>query len=275
MAGFAGRCIASRSPANGPSDMTQLAKWSAPTTERDARIELAAAYRMVHDFGWTDLGATHLSAAVPGEDAYLMLQSGLLFDEVTASNLVKIGHDGEVRHAGVPAAGPGEIEVNPAGVTIHTALHAARPDIGSVMHTHTVAGMAVSTHPEGMLPLSQHSLRFWGCHGTHDYEGIALDDEEGPRLAADLGAGELLLLRNHGLLTVGPDVPSALSALYYAEVSCRVQVAALSSTREPVLPSDEACTTAREQYEAGLGYMYRDWMALLRTVEATHPDFCS
>ena len=256
--------------------MTKLAKWSAPTTERDARVELAAAYRMVHDFGWTDLGATHLSAAVPGEDAYLMLQSGLMFHEVTASNLVKIGDDGEVRDDG--GAGS-DVEVNPAGVTIHTALHAARPDIGSVMHTHTVAGMAVSTHPDGVLPLTQHSLRFWGCHGSHDYEGIALDDAEGPRLAADLGDGELLLLRNHGLLTVGPDVPSALSALYYAEVSCQVQVAALasasSSGTQPVLPSDEACRTAREQYEASLGYMYRDWMALLRTVESAHPDFCS
>lgn len=256
--------------------MTNLKQWSAPTTERDARIELAAAYRMVHDLGWTDLGATHLSAAVPGEDAYLMLQSGLMFHEVTASNLIKIGDDGEIRSAGGSVTGTaGEIEVNPAGITIHTALHTARPDIGSVMHTHTVAGMAVSAHPEGVLPLSQHSLRFWGCHGTHDYEGIALDDAEGPRLAADLGAGELLLLRNHGLLTVGPDVPSALSALYYAEVSCQVQVAALSSTSQPVLPSDEACKTARQQYEASLGYMYRDWMALLRTVEAKHPDFCS
>ena len=253
--------------------MTKLAKWSAPTTERDARVELAAAYRIVHDLGWTDLGATHLSAAVPGEDAYLMLQSGLMFNEVTASNLVKIGDDGQIRSAGSSAQG--DIEVNPAGVTIHTALHAARPDIGSVMHTHTVAGMAVSTHPNGVLPLSQHSLRFWGCHGTHDYEGIALDDAEGPRLAADLGAGELLLLRNHGLLTVGPDVPSALSALYYAEVSCQVQVAAMSSTDEPVLPSDEACKTARLQYEASLGYVYRDWMALLRTVEARHLDFAN
>ena len=251
--------------------MTRLSKWSAPTTERDARVELAAAYRMVHDLGWTDLGATHLSAAVPGEDAYLMLQSGLMFHEVTATNLVKIGDDGEIQ-------GPSDdIEVNPAGVTIHTALHAARPDIGSVMHTHTVAGMAVSTHPDGVLPLTQHSLRFWGCHGTHDYEGIALDDAEGPRLAADLGDGELLLLRNHGLLTVGPDVPSALSALYYAEISCQAQVATLASAAAsqspPVMPSDEACRTAREQYESSLGYMYRDWMALLRTVEAGHPDF--
>lgn len=249
--------------------MVTMRPWTAPATERDARIELAAAYRMVHDLGWTDLGATHLSAAVPGEDAYLMLRSGLMFDEVTASNLVKIGDDGQVRST----QPEGAIEVNPAGVTIHSALHAARPDIASVMHTHTVAGMAVSTHPDGVLPLSQHALRFAGCHGTHAYEGIALDDAEGPRLAADLGDAELLLLRNHGLLTVGPDVPSALSALYYAEVSCQVQVAALSAGRDPVLPDDVAIKTAREQYDASRGYMYRDWMALLRTVERKHPDF--
>ncbi len=253
--------------------MTVLGQWTAPTTERAARIELAAAYRMVHDFGWTDLGATHLSGAVPGEDAYLMLQSGLMFHEVTASNLIKIGDDGEIRSSGdADATG---VEVNPAGVTIHTALHAARPDIGSVMHTHTIAGMAVATHRDGLLPLSQHALRFAGCHGVHDYEGIALDDAEGPRLAADLGDAELLLLRNHGLLTVGPDVPSALSALYYAEISCQVQVAALSSTDKPVLASDEACAVARRQYAASVGYMYRDWMALLRTVERRHPDFAN
>lgn len=273
MAASVARCIAWPSRANGPTDMTTLSMWSAPTNERDARVELAAAYRMVHDLGWTDLGATHLSAAVPGEDAYLMLRSGLMFHEVTASNLVKIGDDGEIRDPGTNSTGDAVVEVNPAGVTIHTALHAARPDIGAVMHTHTVAGMAVSTHPDGVLPLTQHSLRFWGCHGTHDYEGIALDDTEGPRLAADLGDAELLLLRNHGLLTVGPDVPSALSALYYAEISCQAQVAALSMTATPVLPSADACETAAVQYRESLGYMYRDWMALMRTVEARHVDF--
>lgn len=241
--------------------------WAPPTTERDARIELAAAYRMVHDLGWTDLGATHLSAAVPGEDAYLMLAWGLMFDEVTASNLVKIGDDGVIRQA------PVGTRVNPAGVTIHSALHGARPDVGAVMHTHTAAGLAVSCHPGGVLPLSQHALRFWNQHGIHDYEGIALDGSEGPRLATDLGHAELLLLRNHGLLTVGPDLPSAFSALYYAEVSCQMQVATLSQGVEPVLPNEVACATAREQYEASKGYMYRDWLALMRSVERGHPDF--
>lgn len=246
-------------------------QWEPPTTERQARIELAIAYRMVHDLGWTDLGATHLSCAVPGEHAYLMLAWGLMFDEVTASNLVKISDDGSILDA------PAGTQVNPAGVTIHSALHAARPDIGAVMHTHTAAGLAVSCHPQGLLPLSQHALRYWAGgglpgHGTHDYEGIALDHAEGPRLAADLGDAELLLLRNHGLLTVGRDLPSAFSALYYAEVSCQMQVATLSQGIEPVLPDEQACLTAREQYDDSLGYMYRDWLAIKRTVERRHPD---
>jgi len=246
--------------------------WTPPNDERQARIELAAAYRMVHDLGWTDLGATHLSSSVPGEDAYLMLAWGLMFDEVTASNLVKIGDDGVIRNA------PEGTRVNPAGVTIHTALHAARPDIGAVMHTHTAAGLAVSCHPQGLLPLSQHALRYWAGgelpgHGIHEYEGIALDQAEGPRLAADLGSAELLLLRNHGLLTVGPDLPTAFSALYYAEISCQMQVATLSQGIEPVLPNEQACLTARRQYEQSKSYMYRDWLAIMRTVEQRHADF--
>lgn len=250
-----------------PSPSAANWNWQPPTTEHDARVELAAAYRMVHDLGWTDLGATHLSAAVPGEDAYLMLAWGLMFHEVTASNLVKVGDDGQIRD------GKADVRVNPAGVTIHSAVHAARPGIASVMHTHTAAGVAVSCHPDGLLPLSQHALRFWNNHGTHAYEGIALDDAEGPRLAADLGDNELLLLRNHGLLTAGSDVPSAFSALYYAERSCEMQVATLSQTSDPVMPSRRASKTARAQYEESTGYMYRDWLALVRSVELRHPDF--
>ena len=248
--------------------MTSGHQWSAPTTERAARIELAAAYRMVHELGWTDLGATHLSAAVPGEPgSWLMIEFGLFFDEVTASNLVKLDHEGTIL-----ASRPGAV-VNPAGVTIHAALHAARPDITSVMHTHTPAGLAVSCHPEGLLPLSQHALRFYDCHGAHDYEGVALDGNEGPRLAADLGDGELLLLRNHGLLAVGPSVPEAFSALYYAEVAAQMQVATLSSTADPVLPDPEVCAHTRKQYDASVGYCYRDWLGVLRQVGRNHPGF--
>ncbi len=242
--------------------------WTAPTSERDARVELAAAYRAVADFGWTDLGATHLSVAVPGEDdAYLVLREGLFFDEVTASNLVKVGVDGVIR-----AGEPGDT-VNPAAVTIHSALHDARPDVASVMHTHTPAGLALTNHPDGVLPLSQHAMRFWKCHGSHVYEGIALDDDEGPRLAADLADHELLLLQNHGLLTVGPDVPSAFSALYYAEITAQMQLASMSSSAESITIHSETGARTREQYDASRGYMYRDWLGVLRAVERKHPDF--
>lgn len=241
--------------------------WTRPETERDARVELAAAYRMAHDCGWTDLGATHFSLAVPGEDAYLMLELGLFFDEVTASNLVKVGVDGVVRDA------PDGALVNPAGVTIHSAIHARRPDVHAALHTHTAAGVAVSCHPDGMLPISQHSQRFYERHGIHSYEGVALDEDEGPRLAEDIADFELLLLRNHGLLAVGTSMPEAFSALYYAEKAAEIQVATLSSVREPVLPPHEVCAHTRKQFDAGRGYTYRDWMGVVRQVERNHPGF--
>lgn len=242
-----------------------LTRWTPPETERDARIELAAAYRMISDLGWTDLGATHLSTRVPGEpDAYLLLAFGLFFDEVTASNLVKVGTDGAVRES--------DAEVNPAGVTIHSALLDARPDLVSVMHTHTPSGIGVSCHPDGLLPLSQHAMRFFEHQGVHPYEGIALDDVEGPRLVTDLGEHELLILQNHGLLTVGPTVPQAFSALYYAEISAQIQIAALGGNREPVVPDPEVSRHSHAQY-AGIGYQFRDWMGVLRHVDRRHPGF--
>lgn len=238
--------------------------WTAPSNERDARVELAAAYRMVSDLGWTDLGATHLSARVPGEpEAYLLLRQGLFFDEVTASNLVKVGLDGRVHD---------DAQVNPAGVTIHTAILAARPDLASVMHTHTPAGIATTCHPDGLLPLCQHALRFYEHQGVHAYEGIALDELEGPRLVHDLADHELLLLQNHGLLTVGPTVPQAFSALYYAEMSAQIQVATLSGVDHPVLPSAEVSRHSHEQY-ASVGYQFRDWLGVVRQVERNHPGF--
>jgi ribulose-5-phosphate 4-epimerase/fuculose-1-phosphate aldolase len=243
-----------------------LKRWSMPATERDARVELAAAYRFAFDLGWTDLGATHFSMRVPGEpDAYLLLRECLFFNEVTASNLVKLGLDGSVRTDGVT--------VNPAGVTIHAALLAGKPELHSVMHTHTIAGVAVCSHPDGLLPLSQHALRFYDDVGRHDYEGVALDGEEGPRLIEHLADHELLLLDNHGLLTAGANVPMALSAMYYAEVACQMQVATLSATSNPVVPHVDTCTFTKKQHDDGHGYMYRDWMAILRQVERKHPAF--
>lgn len=238
--------------------------WTPPATERDARLELAIAYRAAALYGWTDLGATHFSCRVPGEpDAYLMLRSGSFFDEVTASDLIKVGMDGRVR-------GPGA--ANPAATTIHGALLNERVGLGSVMHTHTTAGVAVCCNPAGLLPLSQHALRFWGRQGRHRYEGVALEADEGPRLVADLADFELLLLENHGLLTVGPNVPAAFSALYYAETSCRMQVDTLASVQNPILVSDDVCARTAKQYEASDGYMYRDWLGIRRQVLREVPE---
>jgi len=240
-------------------------RWEAPTTEREARHELAAAYRIAADFGWTDLAGTHFSCSVPNEDAYLVLPWGQFFEEVTASNLVKVGFDGASRTPGV--------ELNAAGTTIHAGLYRTIPGINAILHTHTSAGVAASNHPNGLLPLSQHALRFYEAQGVHEYEGVALDDGEGPRLAADIGACELLLLRNHGLLTVGADLPSAVSALYYAEMSAQIQLATLSSVSEPVMPDHETCVFTQKQYAASTGYIYRDWLGLLRRVARNHPGY--
>lgn len=245
-------------------------QWTPPVTERDARVELAAAYRAAAMFGWTDLGSTHFSARVPGEpDAYLMLQRNYFFHEVTASNLVKIGFDGAVRSEGVAPD-----FINRAGVTIHGALQAGAPDVHAVLHTHTRQGLAVSCHPDGLLPLSQHAMRFFARQGIHRYEGIADDGAEGPRLVEHVADNELLVLQNHGLLTVGPSVPAAFSALYYAEVACQMQVDILASNPNgPVTPPVDVCESTAKQYEASTGYQYMDWLGVLRMVEQEHPDF--
>ena len=245
-----------------------LERWTAPTTEWEARVELAAAYRYAYELGWHDLGATHFSARVPGEpNAYLILAEGLFFNEVTASNLVKLGVDGSSPQDGV--------SVNPAGVTIHASLLGGKPEINSVMHTHTVAGVAVCNDRHGLLHISQHALRFYDDFGRHQYEGIALDDEEGPRLIEHLGDHELLHLENHGLLTAGTTVPQAFSAMYYAEIACQMQVATLSATDNPVFVLKKQARFTKQQHDDSHGYMYRDWMAILRQVERTHPDYSS
>jgi ribulose-5-phosphate 4-epimerase/fuculose-1-phosphate aldolase len=233
-------------------------RWSPPETEVAARVELAAAYQIAAKLGWGDLSATHFSMRVPDEpDAFLLLALGAFFEEVTPENLVKVGIGGEIRSDAA-------IAVSPAGVTIHAAILGANDEVNAILHTHSPAGVAVANHPDGLLPLSQHALRFYENQGIHEYEGVALDDEEGPRLAGALAGYELLLLRNHGLLTAGPTMPLAFSAMYYAEAACRMQIDTLASVEQPVEPDEATCRRTREQYVESTGYAYRDWLGLVR-----------
>ena len=188
--------------------------------EWQARVDLAACYRLVARFGWDDLVFTHISARVPGtEHDFLINPYGLLFEEITASSLVKIDLDGKKLL-------PSPYEINPAGFTIHSAIHAARADVQCVLHTHSLNGVAVSAQRGGVLPLSQQSIFVLASLGYHDYEGVALRDDEKPRLVRDLGDRGFLMLRNHGLLTVGESIADAFLRMYVFEATCTIQVRA-------------------------------------------------
>lgn len=193
-------------------------------SEREIRIDLAACYRLVALFGWDDLVFTHISARVrePGEkEAFLINPYGMLFEEITASSLVKVDAHGE-------KLAPSDWPVNPAGFVIHSAIHAARPDVGCVLHVHTNAGVAVSVQREGLLPISQIATIAMSSLGYHDYEGIALRDDEKPRLVRDLGNNAGLILRNHGLLAVGPTIGDAFVWMYVLQRACETQLLAQS-----------------------------------------------
>lgn len=192
------------------------------TSERDIRIDLAACYRLVALFGWDDLVFTHISARVPGEkEAFLINPYGMLFEEITASSLVKVDAHGE-------KLAPSDWPVNPAGFVIHSAIHAGRPDVGCVLHVHAPAGVAVSAQRDGLLPISQYATIVLSTLGYHDYEGIAVRDDEKPRLVRDLGQNACLVLRNHGLLTVGATVGDAFTWMYALLRACEAQLLAQS-----------------------------------------------
>ncbi|NKF22837.1 class II aldolase/adducin family protein [Solimonas marina] len=237
--------------------------------EWQARVDLAAAYRLVAHFGWDDLVFTHISARVPGEDGHFLINPyGWLFDEITASSLVKIDLAGnKVMDSPHP--------INPAGFTIHSAIHAARPDAHCVMHTHSLNGVAVSAQQGGVLPLSQQSTLVLASLGYHDYEGIALNDDEKPRLVADLGDKTFLMLRNHGLLTVGPTPADAFLAMYVFEATCMIQVraqaggGALTEVNPKIVAGVQA---AAAQVTRGLGGQLA-WPGLLRRLDRIDPSF--
>jgi len=215
-------------------------------TEWEVRVDLAACYRLVTRNGWDDGIFTHNSARVPGADDHFLINPyGLMFREITASNLVKVDTDGRIVDGG--ALGQ-DVDIITAGFTIHSAVHMSREDAQCVMHTHTTAGMAVSAQKAGLLPLTQKSMRFYKRIAYHDYEGIADDLDERERLVADLGPHKAMILRNHGLLTVGGSVAEAYSQMAYLEHSCATQLAAQAGG-ELVTPSPEVCEHTAKQFD--------------------------
>jgi ribulose-5-phosphate 4-epimerase/fuculose-1-phosphate aldolase len=232
--------------------------------EWQMRTDLAAAYQLAAIFKWTDLIYTHFSARVPGSDDFLINPYGLMFDEITASNLVRIDHQGKV------IDDPLELGYNEAGFVIHGCMHEARPEVNCVIHTHTRAGVAVSAMKCGLLPISQHAMRVQQQCTYHDYEGIALDMSERERMAANLGKkSKVMILRNHGLLTMGETVREAFELMYYLDCACQIQIDALSGGLENVqIMAQNAADTAAEQFDRpDRPSTHKDWPALLRLLE--------
>jgi len=247
-----------------------------PTTARtligeaewQLRVDLAALYRLIASFGWDDLIFTHLTARVPGpEDHFLVNPYGFLFEEITASNLVKIDLQGrkvlESPHV-----------INPAGFIVHSAIHEVRQDISCVIHLHTCAGVAVASQAEGLLAISQQAAIVHSALGYHDYEGIAINTEERQRLQRDLGNNSFMILRNHGTLAVGPTIPDAFLAIYILETACQIQVAAQAGG--DLIAVDESILSGIQQAASavtlGLGGLLA-WPALLRKMDRIDPSF--
>ena len=234
--------------------------------EWELRVNVAAAFRLVAHFGWDDIVFTHISARVPGPDTHFLINPyELMFHEITASSLVKVDLDGAV-------VLPGAFSFNPAGFTIHSAIHAAREDAGCVMHLHTKCGVGVSCQEDGLLPVSQTALVL-GHIAYHDFQGIALNHDERPDLVRDLGDANVMILRNHGTLVVGRTVPEAFRWMYTTERACEQQVAAQSGGARLRMPPDAAVATIREQARNRTGAAKLIWPPLLRLLDARYPGF--
>jgi len=232
--------------------------------EWQTRVDLAACYRLVDYYDMTDLAGTHIAARVPGEpDAFLLNPYGMFFGEITASSLVKVNFEGEV------LTKDSEYGVNAAGFTIHSAVLGARPDVFCSLHTHTRAGMGVSTMECGLLPMTQHSMFFYKNIGYHDYEGVATNLDERERLVRDLGATNMaLMLRNHGLLTCGRNIPEAFNLIFRLEKSCQAQVDAMNTGGEIVLIPESVCEHSRSQMQArGTRFGDQNWPGHLRQLD--------
>ncbi len=251
------------------SAAVSLTKARVSEAEWQTRVDLACAYRLAHDFGMDDLVWNHISARVPGEDNHFLLNPlGLSYEEITASSLVKVGLDGK------PVGSDMNIghAVNYTGFVIHGAIHAARHDVACVMHTHTLAGMAVSALDCGLIPVMQDAYGFVGNVAYHEYEGLSIDLGECERLAADLGQHKCMILRNHGLLTCGRTVAEAFVMMYYLDKACRAQLAVMQTGQKIHEPDPAVVAKVAVQnshYPSG----YHEWPALMRRMERKDPSF--
>jgi len=239
------------------------------------RVNLAACYRLVAMYGWSDLIFTHISAKLPEsvsgkEHHFLINPYGLMFDEITASSLLKIDLQGN-------QINESPFYVNHAGFAIHSTIHEARPDVECVLHTHTRAGVAVSAQKDGLLPISQQSSLLMSSLAYHDYEGLAVYDDERDRLRADLGYKNYMILRNHGLLTVGRSVPDAFLAMYFLEMSCQIQISAQAGGVLQPVPQNvlDGVTAAVKIQEAKGSAAALTWPALLRRLDRLNPGYDS
>ena len=253
------------------NDLALDVRSSVDSAEWQRRVDLAACYRLVAMYGWDDLIFTHISARVPGPEHHFLINPyGMMFNEITASSLVKVDLEGN-KVLDSPH------DINPAGFVIHSAVHEARDDANCVLHVHSVNGVAISAQEDGVLPLSQHSIFVLSSLAYHDYEGVALEEDEKPRLVRDLGSKRCLMLRNHGLLTVGRSVAEAFVAMYFFETTCMIQVRAQSGGQRLRHISAPIVDSAPMQWEnvtrgAGAGLV---WPALLRKLNQSDASYCT
>jgi ribulose-5-phosphate 4-epimerase/fuculose-1-phosphate aldolase len=239
------------------------------TAEWEKRVDLAACYRLIDLYGMSEMSANHVSTRVPGEDStFLINPHGLLYDQMHASCFIKLDLAGNVLF------NPTEYDVNKAGYVVHSCIHAARHEVDCVIHTHTIAGMAVSAMECGLLPIAQTSMRFAKI-AYHDYEGVALNLAEQERLVRDLGEHEGMILRNHGLLTVGASIPEAFNSMFRLERACQVQIAALSCGVELKLPPADVVNESWRLYQPGVRRRFGvlEWPALLKKLDKVDPSY--
>ena len=242
---------------------------SVSAEEWQLRVDLAACYRLIALFGWDDMVFSHVSARVPGEShQFLINPYGLFFEEITASSLVKIDHDGQ------PVMDT-PYDVNPAGFVIHSAVHEGRPDVNCVLHTHTVAGVGVAAQADGLLPISQQAALVLANVAYHGYEGLAVNDDEKARLVADLGEKNILILRNHGLLTCGHTVAEAFRTMYRLENACRMQIAAQAGGSTLTTVPESVVAGMRAQSVTVTRGKGADlvWPGLLRRLDRQNPGY--